>query len=857
MIGQLLGRYRLIEKIGEGGMGIVYRAHDEQLDRDVALKVLPPGILVTETSRKRFRHEALAVAKVNHPNVAMAFDLGHEADVDFLVTEYVPGITLSDVLPHNPQPEKTVLDWGLQLVSGIEAAHSQNIIHRDLKPGNLRLKPDGQLKILDFGLAKLLGSVDVGTTVSTFSLDHSLAGTGTPPYMAPEQVRGETSDQRTDIWATGAVLYEMATGRRAFPQTNSAELNDAIRFEDPVPPTSINSNISPPLENVILKSLDKDPDKRYQTARELHVDLARIVAGNAITESGKYRKAKTGKSNFRDQRVLALFSAAVLLAAALASFVWWPKPTHQSIMAVLPFDTIGQDDATAALGRGLTDTVAAKLVQASDTDRIQVVAPRDLREQGVKTADDARREFGTDLVLEGTLERSGEMIRVNCSLVDSKTRRQVGARSVTVVASDSFGLQDQIVSEVLALLPTQIKPEQRLRMLATHDTQPAAYESYIRGRGYLLDYEKPENIDSAIAEFQHAIKVDPNFAPAYAGLGEAYWIGYQQLNKGKDWLSKASSYCEKALSIASNFAEGHTCIGNVYYETGRYEEAVAQFQRALDLDSNSDTALEGLADAYGKLGNATGAETAYKRAIALRPNYWGVYSWLGAFYYSQARYADAAEMFLKVTERAPGNYRGFSNLSAMYLYQGEYRKAIEAAKRSIELRPNSDAYGNLGAAYVLVGQYSEAISTCQQAVALEENDSLNWGNLGDALYWSVSRRSEAAAAYRRAITLARAKLELNPKNSTLLIYLAEYSAMIDEKGTATATLRQALELGPKDPEVLFRTGIIYNHFGEVEQCLRYLKDAVDGGWPRTVVRDTPDFFTLRKNPEFQKITGVR
>jgi len=278
-IGQTLGHYRLIEQIGAGGMGVVYRARDEQLERDVALKVLPAGMLAEETARKRFRKEGLALAKLNHPNIATVHEFGSQDEIDFLVTEYIPGVTLDSRLALGAFPTKEVLSLGTQLAQGLSAAHEQGIVHRDLKPPNLRLTPDRRLKILDFGLAQLipLGS-DRGLTTTLTQLHEVI---GTLPYMSPEQLRGEMSDARSDIWAVGVVLYEMATGRRPFPEMNSSKLIDAILNREPQSPSKMNRQVSVGLENVILKALDKDPDRRYQSARELRIDLERLSTGVA------------------------------------------------------------------------------------------------------------------------------------------------------------------------------------------------------------------------------------------------------------------------------------------------------------------------------------------------------------------------------------------------------------------------------------------------------------------------------------------------------------------------------------------------------------------------------------------------
>ena len=523
-------------------------------------------------------------------------------------------------------------------------------------------------------------------------------------------------------------------------------------------------------------------------------------------------------------------------------------------MAVLPIDTFGRP-ATNALGLGLMETVTAKLVQASNSDAVQVVSPQDLRGKGVKTAEDARREFGTDLVLESNLQRSGQTFRINCYLVDSKTHRQLDAKSIEAEVTDSFGLQDRVVSAALDMLPAQIRPEERRRLKVSPDTRPAAYEAYIRGRGYLQEYEKPENIDSAIAEFGRAIQIDPNYAPSYAGLGEAYWIGYQQpMNRGTEWLARASEDCEKALSITPDLAEGHNCLGNVLFGTGKYEDAVNHYRRALELDPNSDYALGQLAEAYQKLGNAEAAEAAYKKAISLRPNYWAVYNWLGYFYAGQARYSEAADMFRKVTELAPDNYRGYSNLGGIYVYQGRYSEAIEVLKRSIDLRPNGSAYGNLGAAYFWLHRFPEAVEIYKQGLRLNDHTSVNWGNLADALYWIPDRRAEARPAYRKALALAQSQLEVNPKNATAAAYIAEYSAMLDEKDAAVENARRALTLAPDDPTVMVRVALVYNHFGDKKTALMWLQKAVKAGGSRPNIRDTPDFDDFRGDSDFQELT---
>jgi serine/threonine-protein kinase len=857
--GDLLGHYRLIEQIGEGGMGMVYRARDERLQRDVAVKVLNGKTRAEHSASRHFRREALILGRLNHPNIESVYDFHSEHGLEYLVIEYVAGTSLDDLLQKGALPGKDVISLGMQLARGLAAAHAQGIVHRDLKPGNLRVTPENVLKILDFGLAQLFAAADAETLTATATVTMKTKGfAGTLAYMAPEQLKGREPDDRSDIYSAGVVLYELATGKRPFPQCGQT-LWDAILHSVPDSPRIKKADITPGLEAVIVKCLQKEPTQRYQSAGELVADLSRLSTGEDVTTSTQQSAAAELTAKARKRRMRVILAATLLMVVASGILIWersLQERVKQKIVAVLPIETVGQDPDTSALGLGLTETVTAKLVQASDSDTVQIVSPRDLRDKGVKTAEDARREFGTNLVLESSLQRSGKIIRINCYLVDSKTHGQIAAKSIEAEVTDPFGLQDRVVSAVLDMLPAQIKPQQRSKLSVGKDTQPPAYEAYIRGRGYLQEYEKPENVDNAIVAFNQALEVDPNYAPAYAGLGEAYWTGFQQpMNRGKEWLTKASQNCEKALASGPQLAEGYTCLGNVYFGTGKYEEAVKNYQSALQLDPNSDYALGQLADAYQTLGNSAAAEAAYKNAIALRPGYWGVYSGLGALYFAQARYSEAAGMFSKVVDLAPDNYHGYSNLAAAYLYMGRYADSIAASERSVELRPSRDAYANLAAVYFSERRFAEAAKYSQLSLKLDPSDPLSWGVFGDALYWTPGRRGEAANAYQRAITLFRSKLEVNSDDTESLGFIAVYSAMMGDKKAATNSLQRALALSPGNPEVLFQAAFVYSHLGDTDQSLVWLRKAFDAGYPKSAVRDTPEFDHLLNDPRLQALVG--
>jgi len=849
--GDVLGHYRLIEEIGGGGQGKVWRARDERIDRDVALKILTANVLSDDADRARFRGEARAVGKLNHPNVATAYDFGFEP-VDYLVTEFVSGTGLDQKLASGALPEATVIGLGIQLASGLEAAHRQGIIHRDLKPGNLRITEDGQLKILDFGLAEMFDPQKDIAQLKTVTLNMTL--TGTLPYMAPEQFGG-ISDQRTDLWSAGAVLYEMATGKLPFPETHLQELKEAILHKQPIQPRVINPALSPGLEKVILCCLQKEPGRRYQTAAELREDLARVAQGQRVKPP----------EPVRGRGFAAALLAVVLGVSALTIYHFWPQiqarlgPRSKSyaagsrVLAILPIETGSDDAAENALVRGVAETVSARIAQGTNGRAFQLIPPNELTAQGVKTAEQAHREFNVDLVLAVGLQRAGERMRITCSLIDPRTHQQVDARTVTGEAADLFAVEDNAVTEVFGMLPKDIRSEQPapFEVLAA---VPAGYEYFVRGRGYLQEYQKPENIDAAIREFQQALKVSPNYGPAYAGLGEAYWQRYKT-DHHKDWLDESKVNCDSALRVDPKLALGHTCLGNVYRSRGEYDKALQEIQQAVALDARDVLTVLALSDTYDKLHNDAEAEAGFKKAIAIGPNYWAAYNWTGNFYSRHARYSEAESMFRKAVELNPGNQRALYNLGGIYLLEGRYQEAIEATQRSINLKPTMSAYSNLGTAYFYQRRYSDAITAFDMARALDDQDYMNWGNLGDALYWSPDRRKESASAYKRAIELGLGRLQVNPKDAIARAFVADYYAMLGDKQAATTEIGKAVSQAPQDPDVLFRAAVVYNQLDDYRQTLDWLNKAVAAKFSLTTIRDTPDFDHLKSDPAFKAIVS--
>lgn len=850
MIGRTLGHYRVVEEVGSGGMGVVYRAHDTRLDRDVALKVIRSGALQNTSARERFRKEALLLSKLNHSTIAQVFDFDTEDGVDFLVMEYVKGEVLSNAIRSGPIPEQTVINFGIQIADALENAAEAGIVHRDLKPSNTMVTAKGKVKVLDFGLARLLQTDDVNVTES---LDAGWGAAGTLPYMAPEQLKGEVADFRSDVYSLGALLYEASTSRRPFDSQSSAILISDILNKSPEPPRKRNPNLSVGFENVVTRCLAKDRRHRYQNGGEVRaaLELLRDNAGNVLT--------RTDRANLRLLRILGI-PAVFLLVGWFAVVTQWRSSKHVpkvsaayvSQLAVLPLDAKGGSSDTVAFDNGLVETLTSRLTQLSKNHPLQVVPASEIRSKGVTNLQEAREQFGATLGLKLNVERSGELVRVNYALIDAKLHRQVGGDTITAAASDTFSLEDKVADSIVKSLEIELKPKEEVSLREHGTTRPSAYDYYLQGRGYLQEPQKRENIESAITVFNRALEQDAHFSLAVAGLGEAYWRRYE-LDKVNRFAREAQSACEKAIAMNANQTESHACLGMVYNGTGKYEDAVAQYQKAVELEPTNDDAIRGLANAYASLGRTDDAEKTMQIAIGVRPQYWKGYNSLGALYVSQGRYEEAVKMFTQVIALAPDSFRGYSNLGATYIRLGRYQEAIKFLQNSIKIRPTEDAFSNLGTAFYALRQFNGAAENYREATKLNDQNYVIWGNLADSYYYS-GKRAESAQFYQQAIALAEGRLEVNPRDATVLSDISAYYSMLGVRPKALAALEQALQLSnQKDPEVLFEAAMIHNQFGETSQALGWLDKALSAGFSPATVLDAPALDNLHNNAQFQNI----
>jgi eukaryotic-like serine/threonine-protein kinase len=835
-------------------MGEVYRAHDSRLGRDVAIKILRDGSATDPDRLRRFTQEARAVAALNHPNILTIFEVAEVDGVPYMATELVEGETLRQRLAAGPVPVNDALEIAVQIADGLAHAHDARIVHRDLKPNNVMLKPDGLVKILDFGLGKVLEPVGIDTNATTVSMHagaHTTTGTilGTAGYMSPEQVTGKPVDGRSDQFAFGALLYEMLTGRRAFNKDTTIETISSVLSDEPKPPLATLAPSTPaPLVAVVERCLAKNPADRYASTRDLAHDLE-VIRRDVLG-------SKAGSSLFVrpvPRRAMAAIAAvlAVAVAAGLATLFLMRRPSAQvQQIAVLPFTNIQRDPGNDAFADGIVELLTTNLTQLEKTsETLRVVPASDVRRYGVVSAKEARQTFGATLVVSGSIQRTADVVRLTLNLIDSATQQQRNARVIDAKADNPLALQDQAFAVLASMLGAGIEPATRTALQTGSTQVPGAYDFYVQGRGYLQRYERLENVDNAINLFRRAIEVDDHFALAQASLGEALWRKYE-LTKDTALIADARAACAKATAINDQTAPVHVTLSMIARGTGEYETAVVEAKRALDLDPVGGDSRRELARAYESLGLVVEAEETYKDAIAARPGDWSGYNALGAFYYGRKKYAEALESFRRAAELTPDNPRAYSNIGGILFYLERYDEARAQFEKSVALKPTSDALSNLGTLYFRKGRFNDAARAFEQSAAMSPNDYVLWANLGSA-YAQAGNTAGSMSAYRKAVDIGERQRSVNPRRASLVAELAGFHAILGDATKAEMYERQALQLAPSDPNVMVSVALAHNTLNDSDGAVAWLLKALDAGYPSEDIRQKYAIRNLLKDPRLQ------
>lgn len=718
MIGRTLGHYRIVEQVGAGGMGVVYRAHDERLERDVALKVLPPGILIDESARKRFRKEALALSRLNHPNIATVFDFDTQDCVDFLVTELVGGMSLDARVIAGALPEKDVVQLGMQMAEGLEAAHREGVIHRDLKPANLQVTPEGRVKILDFGLAKCVDPADRQSVTQSATEHGGVAGT--LAYMAPEQLRGEKVDARSDLWSAGVVLYELATGRQPFEGATATSLSDEILHAQAPSPQLRQLRLSSRLTDIIQKCLEKDAGDRYQSAKELAVDLRRLSSASSASA--------VPLSPERKSKRVALAAGVALFAVLAIAFGLNVGGLRERLLtrgserrlsiAVLPLKNMSGDPQQDYFSDGITEDIISRLAGIPGLKVISHTSVEQYKKT-TKNLKEIARELDVDTILEGSVRREGNRVRIVAQLIDARKDEHLWVETYDRDLSDIFAVQSEVATQIAGALKANLSAPLKEQIKNQPTANLEAYEAYLQGIRYQRTDDAQHTL-GAIALFEQAVKLDPEFALAYAVLSEAHSkMWFYTWDRRAERVNLAKAAVDKALALQPDLPEAHRAMGTYYYwcrldypraleqfdlarrrkpgdaltvamigyvqrRQGRTAESLATLLQALELDPRRVGIVMRVGETYALLRNFQAADRYFDRTLALMPDHLRAYTYKVRLRFRLLNDIEGARNVLHRAQEIGLGDDGFLRYQGilMELNAGNYRAALDLLSSS-------------------------------------------------------------------------------------------------------------------------------------------------------------------------------
>jgi eukaryotic-like serine/threonine-protein kinase len=715
MIGQTISHYRIVEQLGAGGMGVVFKAQDSRLERAVALKFLPENLAQQPQALERFRREARAASALNHPGICTIYDIGEQDGRAFIAMEFIDGETLRSHIHGKALSVEELLELGIQIAEALDAAHAEGIIHRDIKPANIFVTKRGRAKVLDFGLAKLvpkgvaIADADSGGETSTST---SIAGiiSGTPSYMSPEQVRGDALDARTDIFSLGLVLYEMATGRQAFGGGTGGAIIEAVLTRPPVSARSINPDIPPALEAILNRALHKDREQRYQHAADLLADLQRLKRD---IDSGRTDHAGDSASLLASTSgPVSSTSQAIPRTSTQQTGSFRAPRASKAIgsLAVLPFENVSRDPENDYLSDGITASLINNL---ATVPKLRVMAQSTVfRYKGREIDPQAvGRELNVRAVLTGRMMQSGGSLRIGTELVDVATGSQLWGAQFDRKPGDIFVIQDEISSEISGKLRLQLTHAEKKRLVKRHTEDAEAYRLYLQGRHHWNRWTE-EGFYKAIGYFQQAIEKDPSYALASDGVADCYvLLGWNSYLPPKDAFPKAKAAAMAALEIAPDLGEAHTDLAAVLWlHDWQWPEAQREFQRSLELNPCYPTANHYYAECLMTMGRNAEALTRMKKSLELDPLSLIINVAIGWAHYHARQYDEAVAQLLRTVELDPSYPMTYWILGLIYRETARYDLAISAGEKGVSLSGGSPLMrAALAQTFATAGAAQEAI----------------------------------------------------------------------------------------------------------------------------------------------------